>query len=90
MLPTRYTQASCFKCHQNTSDLAGAEKINFKGKVIFNGKMDGQMRKPSDNSKLKKLLPNYEFITIEDGIDETRCIGTFSIDALEIAISLAL
>ena len=28
MLPTRYTQASCFKCHQNTSDLAGAEKIN--------------------------------------------------------------
>ena len=24
MLPTRYTQASCFKCHQNTSDLAGA------------------------------------------------------------------
>ncbi len=28
MLPTRYTQASCFKCHQNTSDLAGGEKIN--------------------------------------------------------------
>ena len=26
MLPTRYTQASCFKCHQNTSDLAGGEK----------------------------------------------------------------
>lgn len=47
------------------------KKINFKGKVIFNGKMDGQMRKPSDNSKLKNLLPGYEFITIEDGIDET-------------------
>ena len=29
MLPTKYTQASCFKCHSNTSDLAGAEKINF-------------------------------------------------------------
>jgi len=28
MLPTRYTEASCFKCHSNTSDLAGAEKIN--------------------------------------------------------------
>jgi len=28
MLPTRYTQASCFKCHTNTSDLAGAEKMN--------------------------------------------------------------
>ena len=25
-----------------------------------------------------------------DGIDETRCIGTFSNDALEIAMSLAL
>jgi len=29
MLPTRYTQASCFKCHTNTSDLAGGEKLNF-------------------------------------------------------------
>ena len=28
MLPTKYTQASCFNCHSNTSDLAGAEKIN--------------------------------------------------------------
>ena len=28
MLPTRYTQASCFKCHSNTSDLAGGEKLN--------------------------------------------------------------
>jgi len=29
MLPSKYTEASCFKCHSNTSDLAGAEKINF-------------------------------------------------------------
>ena len=29
MLPTRYTEASCFKCHTNNSDLAGAEKLNF-------------------------------------------------------------
>ncbi|MBL51707.1 MAG: hypothetical protein CMG57_07100 [Candidatus Marinimicrobia bacterium] len=28
MLPTKYTEASCFKCHSNTSDLAGGEKIN--------------------------------------------------------------
>ena len=28
MLPTRYTEASCFKCHTNTSDLAGADKLN--------------------------------------------------------------
>ena len=29
MLPVKYTEASCFKCHSNTSDLAGGEKINF-------------------------------------------------------------
>ena len=29
MLPTRYIQASCFKCHTNTSDLAGGKKLNF-------------------------------------------------------------
>ncbi len=28
MLPTKYTEASCFKCHNNTSDLVGGEKIN--------------------------------------------------------------
>ena len=28
MLPTKYTEASCFNCHSNTSDLAGGEKIN--------------------------------------------------------------
>ena len=28
MVPKRYTEASCFKCHSNTSDLAGADKLN--------------------------------------------------------------
>ena len=28
MLPKKYTEANCFKCHMNTSDLAGAEKLN--------------------------------------------------------------
>ena len=26
MLPTRYTEASCFNCHSNTSDLVGLKK----------------------------------------------------------------
>lgn len=48
------------------------ELMNFKGKVIFDSsKPDGQYRKPSDNSKLKSYLPNYEFISIYDGLKKT-------------------
>ncbi len=47
-------------------------EFEFKGKVIFdNSKPDGQFRKPSDNSKLKSYLPNFEFTSIEEGIKET-------------------
>jgi GDP-L-fucose synthase len=45
---------------------------NYNGKVIFDDtKPDGQYRKHSDNSKLKKYLPNFEFTPIFDGIKET-------------------
>jgi len=48
------------------------KEFNFKGKVIFdNSKPDGQFRKPSDNSKLKSYLPNFEFTPIEIGLKET-------------------
>ena len=48
------------------------ENMYFKGEVIFDKtKPDGQFRKPTDNSKIKNYLPNYEFIKIEDGIKET-------------------
>jgi GDP-L-fucose synthase len=47
-------------------------EFNFKGKVIFDKtKPDGQFRKPSDNSKLKSYLPNFEFTPIEKGLKET-------------------
>jgi GDP-L-fucose synthase len=47
-------------------------ELNFKGKVIFDKtKPDGQFRKPSDNSKLKSYLPNFEFTPIEQGLKET-------------------
>jgi len=47
-------------------------EFNFKGKVIFDkSKPDGQYRKPSDNSKLKSYLPNFEFTPIERGLRET-------------------
>jgi len=48
------------------------KEINFKGSVIFDSsKPDGQYRKPSDNSKLKSLFPNFKFTPIEDGIKHT-------------------
>jgi len=48
------------------------KEFNFKGKVVFdNSKPDGQFRKPSDNSKLKSYLPNFEFTPIEQGLKET-------------------
>ena len=41
MYPTKYTQAGCFKCHTNTSDLAGAEKLNFGLSLINNSGCNG-------------------------------------------------
>lgn len=47
-------------------------KMGFKGKVAFDTtKPDGQFRKPSDTTKLRKYLPEFEFTTIEKGIEET-------------------
>jgi GDP-L-fucose synthase len=49
-----------------------ADLMGFKNKIIWDAsKPDGQLRKPTDNSKLKKYLPNFEFTKIEDGIKET-------------------
>jgi GDP-L-fucose synthase len=48
------------------------KEFNFKGNVVFDSsKPDGQFRKPSDNSKLKSYLPDFEFTSIEEGIRET-------------------
>ena len=48
------------------------DEFNFQGNLIFDKSMPaGQYRKPSDNSKLKTLLPNFEYTPIRDGIRET-------------------
>lgn len=48
------------------------ELMDFKGRVIFNtSKPDGQFRKPSDNSKIKKYLPDFKFTPIYEGLKET-------------------
>jgi GDP-L-fucose synthase len=55
-------------------DLVGllVDEFKFKGKVIFDEtKPDGQFRKPSDNSKIKELYPEFEYTPLEVGIKET-------------------
>ena len=48
------------------------DEFKFKGKVVFDKtKPDGQLRKPSDNSKIKELLPDFEYTPFEQGIKET-------------------
>jgi|TARA_R100001015_G_C4613954_1_gene169711 GDP-L-fucose synthase len=48
------------------------EYMNFKGNVVWDrDKPDGQYRKPSSIEKLNSLIPDYEFVSIEDGLKET-------------------
>jgi len=49
-----------------------AKEIQFEGEIIFDtSKPEGQFRKPSDNSTLKKLMPDFKFTPIEIGLKET-------------------
>lgn len=49
-----------------------ADTIGFKGSVVFDGQRpEGQFRKPSDNSRIKSYLPDFQFTRLEDGIKET-------------------
>lgn len=55
-------------------DLVGilVDEFKFKGKVKFDKtKPDGQLRKPSDNSAIKELMPDFEYTPFEKGIKET-------------------
>ena len=49
-----------------------AEKMDFKGRVVFDTtKPDGQLRKPSDPTKMQKYLPDFKFTSVEKGVEET-------------------
>jgi len=48
-----------------------AWRMGFEGNIVYNGEMDGQFRKPSDNSKLRFLLPDYKFVPIEVGLQKS-------------------
>lgn len=65
-----------FSTSEETSikDLAEmiVELLNFKGKLIWlTDKPDGQFRKPSDNSKLKSYLPDFEYTPLYEGLKKT-------------------
>lgn len=46
--------------------------INYKGKIIYQKeKPDGQFRKPSDNSVIKNMFPDFKFTPIEEGIQKS-------------------
>jgi GDP-L-fucose synthase len=47
-----------------------AKKMEFSGELIFDSsKPDGQLRKPSDTTKLYKYLPDFKFTALEEGIE---------------------
>jgi GDP-L-fucose synthase len=48
------------------------DKMKFKNNIIFDAdKPDGQYRKNTDTSKLKKLLGDVTFTSLDQGLDET-------------------
>ncbi len=49
-----------------------ADKMGFKGDIVFDSsKPDGQFRKPSDATKIKKYVPDFVFAPVEEGIKKT-------------------
>jgi len=48
------------------------KKMKFKGKLVFDSsKPDGQYRKPSNADKLNKLLPEFRWTSLEEGVGLT-------------------
>ena len=55
-------------------DMVGliVKKMGFEGQVVFDdSKPDGQLRRPSDTTKLKSYLPDFAFTSLEEGIEKT-------------------
>ena len=49
-----------------------AKIFNFKGNIIFDtAKPEGQFRKPSDNSVIRNMFPDFKFTSLEDGLEES-------------------
>ncbi len=49
-----------------------AAEFNFKDKIIWDvDKPEGQFRKPSDNSIIRSIAPDFEFTPLEEGIHKS-------------------
>ena len=49
-----------------------AKNFDYDSNIIFDSNFsDGQYKKTADNSKLMKLIKNFNFTSIEDGLEET-------------------
>lgn len=49
-----------------------AEKMKFTGKIVWDPtKPDGQFRKPSDTAKLRRLMPDFQFTPLDEGIEKS-------------------
>ena len=59
MLPTHYTEASCFKCHNNNLDLKGADKLNLGLSLIDKSGCNG-CHLVQDFPQLTKVGPNLK------------------------------
>ena len=47
-----------------------AKIFEFKGRIVFDdSKPDGQFRKPSDNSVIKSMFPDFKFTPLEQGLE---------------------
>lgn len=57
MLPTQYTEASCFKCHKNNLDLKGADKLNLGLALVDVAGCNG-CHLVQDFPQLNKVGPN--------------------------------
>ena len=57
MLPTQYTEASCFKCHNNNLDLEGADKLNLGLSLIDKSGCNG-CHLVQDFPQLNKVGPS--------------------------------
>lgn len=45
--------------------------MQFKNSIVFNNKLDGQYRKPTDITQLKSIIGDYKFTSLRDGLSET-------------------
>lgn len=52
--------------------LAVAKALDFQGPVVFDtSKADGQFKKTASNKKLRSHLPDYNFTSIQDGVQKS-------------------